>query len=86
MVYGISLPYIANSCGWILTETARQPWIVTGLLKTQDGISPLQPGLILVSLIGYTLLYAALIVADAYLLLKYAKAGLPATDARAIGY
>jgi cytochrome d ubiquinol oxidase subunit I len=86
MVFGISLPYIANSCGWILTETARQPWIVTGLLKTQDGVSPLQPSLILVSLIGYTLLYAALMVADAYLLVKYAKAGLPATDTEAAGY
>jgi cytochrome d ubiquinol oxidase subunit I len=86
MVLGISLPYIANSCGWILTETARQPWIVTGLLRTEDGVSPLQPGMILVSLIGYTLLYAALMVADVYLLVKYAKAGMTATDAEAVGY
>jgi cytochrome d ubiquinol oxidase subunit I len=86
MVLGISLPYIANSCGWILTETARQPWIVHGLLKTQDGVSPLQPGMILVSLIGYTLLYAALMMADVYLLVKYAKAGMPATDTEAAVY
>jgi cytochrome d ubiquinol oxidase subunit I len=86
MVIGISLPYIANTCGWIMTETARQPWIVTGLLRTEEGISPLQPGMILASLIGYTLLYAILMVADVYLLVKYAKAGLVAADSEPAGY
>ena len=32
-------PFVANSAGWIFTETARQPWLVYGLLKTQDGVS-----------------------------------------------
>jgi cytochrome d ubiquinol oxidase subunit I len=85
MVLGIALPYIANSCGWILTETARQPWIVTGLLRTQDGVSPLKPGMILTTLIGYTLLYAVLMVADVYLLVKYAKAGMT-EEAEVEGY
>jgi cytochrome d ubiquinol oxidase subunit I len=80
MVLGISLPYIANSSGWILTETARQPWIVHGLLRTENGVSPLQPGFVLASLIGYTLLYAALMVADVYLLVKYAKMGMSAAE------
>ena len=80
MVLGISLPYIANSSGWILTETARQPWIVHGLLRTENGVSPLQPGFVLASLIGYTLLYAALMVADVYLLVKYAKMGLSTAE------
>ncbi|MGB7872953.1 MAG: cytochrome ubiquinol oxidase subunit I [Anaerolineales bacterium] len=74
----IALPYIANSSGWILTETGRQPWIVQGLLKTTDGVSPLSPGMVLASLIGYTLIYAALMVADVYLLAKFAKAGTEA--------
>ncbi|MBN1452997.1 MAG: cytochrome ubiquinol oxidase subunit I [Anaerolineales bacterium] len=71
----IALPYIGNSSGWVVTETGRQPWIVQGLLKTADGVSPLSPGMVLTTLIGYTLIYAALMVADAYLLTKYAKAG-----------
>ena len=74
----IALPYIANSSGWILTETGRQPWIVQGLLKTVDGVSPLSPGIVLASLIGYTLIYAALMVADMYLLAKFARAGTEA--------
>ncbi len=36
----IVLPYVANMCGWILTEMGRQPWIVQGLLKVQDAVSP----------------------------------------------
>lgn len=71
----IALPYIANSAGWILTEMGRQPWIVFGMLKTQDAVSPNVPGgMVLASLIGFTLLYGVLMVADVYLLAKYAKA------------
>jgi cytochrome bd ubiquinol oxidase subunit I len=74
----IALPYIANSSGWVVTETGRQPWIVQGLLQTADGVSPLSPGMVLASLIGYTLIYAALMIADVYLLTKFAKAGTTA--------
>jgi cytochrome d ubiquinol oxidase subunit I len=77
----IALPYIANSAGWILTEMGRQPWIVYGLMKTDAGFSPnITPGLVLASLILFTLIYALLMVADVYLLTKYAKAGPAATD------
>lgn len=73
--FAIALPYLANSTGWILTEMGRQPWIVFGVLRTQDAVSPGVPaGMVLASLIGFTLLYAVLIVADVYLLAKYAKA------------
>jgi len=76
MAWAIPLPYIANTSGWILTETARQPWIVTGLLRTENAVSPnLTTGLVLFSLVGFALLYAALMVADVYLLFKFAKAG-----------
>ena len=70
------LPYLANASGWILTEMGRQPWIVFGLLKVQDGISPnLTPADLLISLIGYTAVYGTLAVAMVKLMLKYAKAG-----------
>ncbi|MGQ9598380.1 MAG: cytochrome ubiquinol oxidase subunit I [Anaerolineae bacterium] len=76
MVWAIPLPYIANTAGWLLTETARQPWIVHGLLKTEQAMSPnLAVGMVLFSLIGFTLIYAVLMVVDIYLLVKFAKAG-----------
>src|SRR6185503_12909148 len=33
-------PFIMNTAGWMLTENGRQPWIVQGLMKTADGVSP----------------------------------------------
>lgn len=70
------LPYLANASGWILSEMGRQPWIVYGLLKVQDAISPNLTVLDLwISLIGYTLVYGSLAVAMVYLMRKYAIAG-----------
>jgi cytochrome d ubiquinol oxidase subunit I len=69
------LPYLTNSSGWILTEMGRQPWIVFGLLRTVDGVSTHTTTTLLISLIGFTVVYGALLVVDAYLLLKFAKAG-----------
>jgi cytochrome d ubiquinol oxidase subunit I len=72
----IVLPYIANISGWILTEMGRQPWIVQGLLKVQDAVSPnLTNADVLASLIGFALLYGVLAAADIHLMSKYAVAG-----------
>jgi cytochrome bd ubiquinol oxidase subunit I len=58
-----------------MTEMGRQPWIVFGLLKTSEAVSPtVGPVSVLISLIVFTLVYGALAVADVYLLVKYAKA------------
>lgn len=74
LVWAFFLPYLANSTGWILTEVGRQPWIVFGLMTTDVGVSNVVPGgTVLFSLLGYTLLYAALMVANAYLMVKYAR-------------
>lgn len=72
----ILLPYLSNTTGWILAEMGRQPWVVFGLLKTADAVSPnLTAGMVLTTVIVFTLLYGALMVADVYLLAKYAKKG-----------
>ena len=73
----IVLPYAANTSGWILTEMGRQPWIVQGLLTVQKAVSPnLTTADLLISLIGFALVYGALMVADFYLMKKYARAGI----------
>jgi len=75
-LWGIALPYIANSTGWIMTEVGRQPWIVLGLQKTADAVSPsVSTGEVLFSLIVFTLLYGVLMGADIYLLKKFALLG-----------
>ncbi|MGZ9220726.1 MAG: cytochrome ubiquinol oxidase subunit I [Anaerolineales bacterium] len=72
----LMLPYLANASGWILTEMGRQPWIVYGLLRVEDAVSPNLTTLdLLISLIGYTLVYGSLAVSMVYLMKKYAVAG-----------
>jgi cytochrome d ubiquinol oxidase subunit I len=79
--FGIALPYLANSSGWLLTEVGRYPWVVYGLLKVEDGVSVVvSAGALWVTLIGYVLLYGLLMAATVYLLAKYAKAGPAAAE------
>ncbi|MDR1806677.1 MAG: cytochrome ubiquinol oxidase subunit I [Propionibacteriaceae bacterium] len=79
------LPLVANSFGWIFTEMGRQPWIVNGVLPTVYAISP-DPTLahstpiLLLTVVLYTVIYAALAVVEVKLLLKYIKIGLPADE------
>jgi cytochrome bd ubiquinol oxidase subunit I len=76
LIPAILLPHLANATGWLFTEMGRQPWIVFGLQKTADGVSPnVTPAEVLFTLIGFTLIYAALIVAEVYLMTKTARAG-----------
>jgi cytochrome d ubiquinol oxidase subunit I len=75
-LWGIALPFLANSLGWIFTEMGRQPWAVYGVLKTAGASSPtVGSGLVWTSMIGFTILYGVLAVVEVYLMAKYAKAG-----------
>lgn len=72
MVLSIPLPYIAIEAGWVLAEVGRQPWIVHGLMKTSDAVSPLASSQVLVSLIAFILIYGLLGIAGFYLIVKNA--------------
>lgn len=79
--YLILLPYLANTTGWVMTEVGRVPWVVFGLMRLEEAVSPTIPGgLVLVSLIGFTLVYGGLMTADIYLLTKYARLGISDSD------
>ncbi|OIJ92944.1 cytochrome ubiquinol oxidase subunit I [Streptomyces sp. MUSC 14] len=74
----MAFPLIANSWGWIFTETGRQPWVVYGVLQTRDAVSPgVSQAEVLTSMIVFTSLYAILAVVEVKLLAKYVKAGPP---------
>jgi cytochrome bd ubiquinol oxidase subunit I len=75
------LPLAGNGVGWIFTETARQPWLVFGEMKTAAGVSPNAGGEVLTSLVVLTLLYGVLAVVEGGLIYKYARAGLPGPSA-----
>ncbi|MEO6704216.1 MAG: cytochrome ubiquinol oxidase subunit I, partial [Jatrophihabitantaceae bacterium] len=72
----VALPLAANAFGWLFTETARQPWLVYGLLRTKDGISPnVGTGFTFATLIGFTLLYGVLGVICFRMVRRIAMAG-----------
>ncbi len=65
------LPLLANSFGWIFTETARQPWAVFGLIKTAAGVSTVvSAGAVLFTMIAFTALYGLLAFIEVGLILK----------------
>lgn len=75
MVWAIPLPYIAIEMGWIVAEVGRQPWIVYGLMKTSDAVSPIAVSQVATTLIGFFLLYSVLGLADFILLFRLARRG-----------
>ena len=75
LVWCIPLPYIALEMGWIVAEVGRQPWIVYGLMKTADAVSPIATSQVATTLIGFIILYSFLGIADFLLLAKLARKG-----------
>lgn len=73
MLLSIPLPYIATELGWVMAEVGRQPWIVYGLMKTSDAVSPIASSQVFVSLIAFIIVYGLLGFAGFYLIIKNAK-------------
>jgi len=73
----ILLPVIANAAGWIVAEVGRQPWIVYGLQTVNQGVSQVVAApTVLFSLLGFTALYAVLLVITVKLMMKFCREGL----------
>jgi cytochrome d ubiquinol oxidase subunit I len=71
----VPLPYLAMLGGWLFREVGRQPWTVYGVLKTEDALSQVGGGLLAVSFVGFTVLFAVLVVVNVWLLVRYARRG-----------
>ncbi len=75
-VFSVVLPQLANQLGWIAAEMGRQPWVVYGLLRTADAISPsVNEHQILFSFIMFTFIYSILFFLFIYLLHKKIQKG-----------
>jgi cytochrome d ubiquinol oxidase subunit I len=75
MLYAIPLPYLALEAGWMVAEVGRQPWIVYGLMRTSDAVSPIAASQVWVSLAAFILVYSLLGAVAFYLIAKFAKQG-----------
>lgn len=75
VVAGSPLGFLALQAGWIVTEVGRQPWIIQGVMRTSEGVTPVDG--VPLTLFGFSVLYLFLGIALAYLLRKLAT-GAPA--------
>ncbi len=61
LMLGFPMPYIANTAGWMTAEMGRQPWLIYGIMKTSEGVSPMvSAGNSLFTLMGFMGMYALL--------------------------
>ncbi len=85
LVGSVLLPQIANQVGWGTAEVGRQPWIVYGLMKTAQGISPVvKSNQILASIFMFSTVYLLLFILFIYLLDRKIKKGPIFVDPDAI--
>ncbi|MDL4822137.1 cytochrome ubiquinol oxidase subunit I [Actinomadura opuntiae] len=76
MMCAVPLPYVAMLAGWMFREVGRQPWMVYGVLKTEDALSPgVGSGMVAVSFVAFTALFAVLVGVNAWLLARFARRG-----------
>lgn len=81
------LPFAANTAGWMVSELGRQPWMVYGLLKTVDGVSPVVgPATIWISMAGFTVIYGLLAALGFYLVCKFARPARAGEPPRTMGH
>jgi len=72
----IPTPFIAVLAGWFVTEIGRSPWLVYGMMKYSEAITPsLTTGLAVASLVGFALVYAVVYASGFLYILKTIRKG-----------
>ncbi len=75
LMFALPLPYLAAQAGWVVAEVGRQPWVVYGVMKTADAVSPIAAQQVAVSLAAFVLVYSLLGAAAFYLIGRHARRG-----------
>jgi cytochrome d ubiquinol oxidase subunit I len=70
--------WLATLCGWLVTEIGRQPWLVTGILKTADAAGAASGAQLGASLTGYVITYTGMLLAYMVVLTHLAGKGAQA--------
>ncbi len=71
---------IAILAGWFVTEVGRQPWVVYGLLRTKDAVSPHSTLHMSISLISFIIVYALVFITGYLYMIKLMKKGVSTTQ------
>ena len=74
-------PFIAVLTGWFVTEVGRAPWLVYGIMRHSESVTPsLTGGMALFTLIGYVVVYALVFASGVYYLMRVLYVGLENDD------
>jgi cytochrome bd ubiquinol oxidase subunit I len=84
LVWSTPLGFFAVISGWIVTEAGRQPWVVHGLLRTAESVSPVHPGVVAHSLGLFILAYLGLFVAFLAAIRTVVRRGPAQNEARLV--
>ncbi len=74
-LFSIPLPWIAIEAGWFVAEFGRQPWAVGEILPVNVAASALTIEQLWTSLFAILALYTVFLIAEVYLMLKFARKG-----------
>jgi len=69
------LGFVAVILGWVTTEMGRQPWVVYGLMRTADGVSPIPAGNVIWSLSLFIVFFALIGATYFFFILRTLKSG-----------
>ena len=70
------LGFVAVLCGWFTTEIGRQPWVVYGLVRTSEGVTPaLTAGAAATSLLAFMVAYTIIYAAGSFYLVRLLRIG-----------
>jgi cytochrome d ubiquinol oxidase subunit I len=76
LMLSVPLPYIANTAGWMTAELGRQPWLIHGLLRTAQGVSPrVAAGNVWFTLLGFMGMYTVLAMLWLFLIYREIEIG-----------
>lgn len=67
--------FVAVIAGWVVAEVGRQPWVITGIMRTADGVSPVGAGQVSASLLGFLIVYAVIFSVGVLYILRLIAAG-----------
>jgi cytochrome d ubiquinol oxidase subunit I len=73
-------PFVANTAGWMTAELGRQPWLIYGLMRTENGFSTMvSSGNAMFTLLGFMGMYTVLGILFLFLIRREVEHG-PGSD------
>jgi cytochrome bd ubiquinol oxidase subunit I len=75
MTFATPLGFIAVLAGWFVAEVGRQPWVVYGVLRTADAVSPVPGGSVLTSIILFVIVYGIVFGAGVFYMGQLVRRG-----------